>query len=266
MKSMSRTSGDGEGRSARSVLLVVVLAIGLLAGPLWVEVLHLDDRVYRYERVEVATQGGTIEYVSDANDPGVAISEDIACSGAIVSRTCYLERGLIGNRTAPTSRYTSGNVSGRSIESEYRFVAGSEAVYRVAAVLNRSQGFVVENGSVRPVDEDSASNERVLYRVDLDLERVSTTTVLDSVSVDVKDVAPPVREAARTGSVRTYSPVEVTETPVKLDDGSIYRVHLAAQYGPPETGRTAVLLLRYLAPLAGLLLGYSVLRGFLRAG
>lgn len=253
-------SGDDEGRSTRSALLVAVLIVGLVAGPLWVEVLHLDDRRYRYEGTEVAIQNGTIDYVPGATEPGVPISADIACSGGIASRTCHLERGLIGNQTVPTSQYTSGDPT--SVESEYRFVAGPEAVYRVETVLNRSQGYVVRNGSVKPVENDSEVTERVLYRVELTLARASPTTVLERVSVDVSTVDPPVQEAARTGSVRTFRPVDIPQTPVKLTDGSVYRVSLVAEHGPPETGRTAVLLLRYVAPVAGLLLGYSVLKGF----
>lgn len=259
---MSPETGADGPSSGLTVVLLAVLAVGLIAGPLWVEVLHLDDQVYRYERAAVTTQGGTIDYATDANDPGVPISEQVACTGAITSRACYLERSLTGNSTAPTSRYTSGNVSGSAVESDYRYVAGDGATYRVIAVLNRSQGYVVENGSVRPVDADSGSNEDVLYRVELALEQVSPETVLDRVTVDVDDVDSPVRTAARTGSVRTHSPVDVPATPVELDDGSTYRVYLAAQHDPPATGRTAVVLLRYVAPLVGLALGYSVLKRY----
>jgi hypothetical protein len=256
---MSGTPRADESHSFGTVLLLVLLAVALLAGPLWVEVAHFDDTTYRYERAEVTQQGGTIGYAADAADPGVAISEAVACSGPIDTRACHLERGLIGNRTAPTSRFTSGNVSGEAVESPYRFVAGSEAVYRVDAVLNRSQGYVVDEGSVRPVDEDSDSTDRTLYRVELALEPVSPATVLDRISADVGDVAPPIREAARTGDVRRYASVDAPVELVRLDDGTIYRVYLAAKSGPPEDLDSVVFLLRYLAPLAGLVLGYRVL-------
>lgn len=256
---MSRPNGERAGQSIWSLSLLAVIAVGLLAGPLWVEVAHLDDRVYEYERVEVTTQGGTIQY--EVDDPGVQISEDIACSGAIVSRACYLERGLIGNATVPTSKYSN---TGSSIDSKYRFVAGSEATYEVDSVLNRSQGYIVENWSVKAVEEDAYPDDRVLYRVELDLEQVSSQTVLEQVSVDVESLDKPVREAARTGSVRTYSPAENPATPVKLEDGSIYRVYLTAEYGPPESARLAVVLLRYVAPIAGLIIGYPVLKRLLQ--
>lgn len=238
-------------------LLLALLAVGLLAGPLWVEALHLDDRVYRYERAEVSVQDGTIEYASA--DPGVAISDHVLCTGVIDTRACYLEQSLIGNRTVPTSRYTSGSAFGP--DSDYRYVAGPEGVYEVDVRLNRSQGYVVENGSVRAVDEESVPADRVLYRVELDLREVDAQRILDRVSADVDRVETPVREAARSGSVRTYRPVDVPETPVKLENGTAYRVYLAAQHDPPETTRTGVLLLRYLAPVAGILLGYSLLTG-----
>lgn len=260
---MGRWRRDDGGRSLGSAVLVVLLAVGLIAGPVWVEVLHLDDREYRYERVEVTAGDGTIEYAPDANHPAVPISEDVACSGLVVARSCYLERGLIGNGSVPTSMYTSGD-DPPSVESTYRFVAGPEAVYRVETVLDRSQGYVVENGSVRPVDEDADPDGPVRYRVELTLERVPAATALERVSVDVDDVDPPVREAARTGSVRTYRAVDVPATPVKLADGSYYRVHRAAERGPTETERRTAVLLRYLAPAAGLLLGYRGLKGLSR--
>lgn len=257
---MSQSDGGESGWPSAKTLLLALLAIGLVAGPLWVEALHLDDTAYRYERAEVSVQEGTIEYVSD--DPGVDISDRIACTGAIDTRVCYLEQSLIGNQTVPTGRYTSENLSGGSIESEYRYVAGQDGVYEVDTWLNRSQGYVVENGSIRAVDEGTVPENRVLYRVELDLEAVDAGWVLDRVSVDVDRVEQPVREAARRGSVRTDRPVDVPETPVKLVDGSTYRVYLAAQHGPPESAGTAVFLLRYLAPLAGLFLGYSLLSGW----
>lgn len=254
---MSQSDG-GSGRfPSRRTVLLALLAIGLLAGPLWVEALHLDDRVYRYERAEVTVQDGTIDYV--AEDPGVTISDRVLCTESIDSRVCYLEQALIGNGTVPTSRYTSGNASGP--DSSYRYVAGPEGVYEVDVGLNTSQGYVVENGSLRPVEDGSVPENRVLYRVYLSLEAVDAQRVLERVSTDVDRVEPPVREAARTGSVRTYRPVDMPESLVTLENGSTYRVYLAAHHGPPERARTAVLLLRYLAPIAGLLLGYSLLAG-----
>ncbi len=256
---MSQSAGkDSEWLSAR-MLLLALLAVGLVAGPLWVEALHLDDRVYRYDRAEVSVQDGAIDYVPEGDPPGVSISEDIRCTGVIETRACYLEQALIGNRTIPTARYTNDNPSGP--DSEYRFVAGPEGVYEVDVGLNKSQGYVVENGSIRATEEGSVPEDRVLYRVELDLEAVDAGWALERVSVDLDRVEPAVREAARSGSVRTYRPIDVPETPVKLENGSTYRVYLAAQHGPPESARTGVLLLRYLAPLAGLLLGYSLLSG-----
>lgn len=243
---------------SRRTLLLALLAIGLLAGPLWVEALHLDDQVYRYERAEVTVQEGTIDYVA-ADDPGVEISHQVLCTGAIDTRVCYLEQALIGNRTVPTNRYTSGSANGP--DSAYRYVAGSEGVYKVDVRLNRSQAYVVENGSIRAVEEESVPENRVLYRVELALDAVDAERVLERVSVDVDRVEPPVREAARSGSVRTDRPLDVPENPVELENGSTYRVYLVAHHGPPERARTAVLLLRYLAPVAGILLGYSLLTG-----
>lgn len=245
-------------------ILLALIATMLLLGPVWVEIFHLDDRVYRYERAEVVTDGNTIQYASEANDPGVAISDDIACSAAVTSRSCYLERGLIGNRTAPTSKYTSGNAGPVSIESPYRYVIGQQAIYSVETVLNDSQGYIVENGSVKPIEKDSSPNDRILYRVELDLQQVSPAHVLDRVTLDVGDVDGPIQEAARTGSVKTYQQLDIPQTSVKLDDGSIYRVYLAATHGPPETAQTAVVFLRFLAPLAGLFLGYAALKRFHR--
>lgn len=249
------------GIPSRGTLLRVLLVVALLAGPLWVSVLHLDDPTVRYERAAVAATNGTIEYVNGSNDArGAPISDDLACSGFHIERSCYFERSLVGEGTVQTSVYTTGpDAPDGAITAPYEFVQGTEAVYRPVVVLDRSQAYVIEDGEVRPVPNASAV-ERPRWRVQLDLERVSPDAALDSVAVSADSTDPAVQEAARTGSATIYTVREPPATPVKLEDGSYYRVFIAEQYSPPETNRSAVVILRYLAPIAGLVLGYRILR------
>lgn len=252
--SPAESGGRIDGRTRTFLMALLVLA--LLAGPLWVEVFHLHDPVYTYERAEVTVATGTIDYASDIDDPTVAISDEILCTDPVSPRACTLERTLVGGNTIPADIYHRGSGTPDPFEQDYEYVATRGGIYRPTAISNRSQAYIIENGGVRQVENGTTDDP--FYRVDLTLERVDALSALEAVSVPVDSVGPVTREAARSGSATAHSDVDIAETPVRLEDGTYYRVYLSQQNGPSETAGTAVFLLRFVAPLGGLVLGTRV--------
>ena len=244
---------DGNTRT----LLLALLVLALLAGPLWVEVLHLNDPTYRYERAEVTVVTGTIEYASEIDDPAVAISDDILCTDPVSTRACALERTLVDGGSVPADVYHRGPGTPDVFEEDYEYVATRGGIYRPTAVTNRSQAYVIENGGARRV-ENGTAGEDAFYRVELTLERADAPAALEDVSVPIDSVGPVTREAATSGSATTHRDIDIPETPVRLEDGTYYRVYLNEKRGPPATVGTAVFLLRFGAPLAGLVLAWRV--------
>lgn len=250
---MPPAESDGRFDGRTRTLLLVLLVLALLAGPLWVEVLHLNDPTYTYERTEVTAGTGTVEYASDIDDPAVTISEEILCTSPMSARACTLERTLVNGNTIPADIYHRGSGTPDPFEQDYEYVATRTGIYRPTAITNRSQAYVIENGGVRQVENGTTDDP--FYRVELTLERVDAPSALEDVSVPVDSVGPVTREAARSGSATAHSDIDIPETPVRLDDGTYYRVYLSQQNRPPETVGTAVFLLRFVAPLVGLVLG-----------
>lgn len=255
---MSRAQGRFEALSPRVRALVLgLLVLVLLAGPLWVEALHLTDHRFVYERAEVTATGGTVEYASDADVPhDVELSEDILCTDPLSVRACVLEQALVGNESVPADLYHSGPDDPDAIEHEYEYVRTRSAIYRPSTRTNRSQAYVVDNG-IRAV-ENASEYENPLYRVELTLTKVNAAEALADVAVEGDSAGPVAREVVRTGSVTTYAPATVPQTPIAADDGRYYRVYLEAKRAPPENVGELVFLLRFVAPLAGLALGYRL--------
>jgi len=96
-----------------------------------------------------------------------------------------------------------------------------------------------------------------MYRVDLSLTSVDPEDVLYWVSlgVDSDQVPPAVAETAQDGHTTTQEHVDVPETPVRLDDGTYYRVYQERGVDDPSTAENALSSsLTYIAPLLGLYL------------
>lgn len=245
-------------RSKIRVLGTLLLVLALLAGPIWVEAIHLADPTYTYDRAEVAVSGDTIEYVGEDVPHDVALSEDILCTAPVSVRACYLERTLVGNQSAPADIYHRGPGSTSAIQQEYEYVRARQAIYRPTTRTNRSQPYVIEDGAVRAVP-NASTVENPFYRVELTLTPVDPTQALDDVAVSVEGTDPVVREVVRTGSSNTHDPVAIPQTPVRADDGSYYRVYLLERQDPSDTVGQAVFLLRFVAPLLGLALSARLL-------
>lgn len=223
--------------------LLAVLALVLLAAPLWAPSLHLGDPTYRYERAEVVINDTSIEYANETGVPyETPISDDVACSSGWEVRACAFERLLVENRTIPTRVYSSNpNDETRrwsSFEDRYHSVLLNDTVYRVTYVTN-----------------SSAPRSDGMYRVDMSLEPASPERVLEHVSMRAEsdDVPPVVAEAARSGEAQAPREVAVPDTPIRLDDGTYYRVYRVRWSDDPSPiARALDFFLTYVAPLVGL--------------
>lgn len=230
---------------------LVVVAIGLLAAPLWVPALHLSDPDVRYERTEVVTDGSGIEYANETAVPsGTPISDEIACSDAWEMRPCAFERLLLENRTVPTRVRSTSPGKTEPIPTDryrYQYVRIDDAIYEPTYVAN---------GSAR---RDGTSP------VELGLERVAPEEALRSVSrpVSSEDAPSAVAAAVRSGDTRTAHEIDVPATPIRVEedgDEAYYRVYEAERSDPVPARGTFVSMLTVLAPLPGLWLLWRLSR------
>lgn len=236
-------SAAGPLTPARRDALLALVALALLAGPLWAPALDLGEPTYRYERLEVTTDGNGVQYANESAVPTrPPISDAIACSGGFETRACAFERLVLENRTVPTDVHTNNpnlNLQRDGLD-RYQYVRVSDAVYEPTYVPNRS-----------------ARNDDGWYRVDLGLEAVDPDEALERVSLRVDSDAVPstVAEAARDGEATARREVDVPATPIRLADGTYYRVYEADRSGPgPPVPRALDGFLRYVAPFVALYL------------
>lgn len=232
---------DGPLTPARRDALLVIVALGLLAAPLWVPALHLDDPQYRYESVAVETDGARMGFATEPTDPLLGISDRIACAGERWGRACVFEHYVAANNTVPTRIFASRERGFRDdvLSHRYDYVWLNGTVYRVGAAPNDT---VTGHGG---------------HRLDLALRPVAADRALDFVSVDADEVPPPVRRTARTGTATGYVE-DLPSTTIELDDGTYRRVHIANTSYPADHESGTESLLTFGLPLVGLgLLGRS---------
>lgn len=232
-------SSERRSDAVRQGIPLALIAVGLLAAPLTVSVLHVGEPTYRYERLEVTTNGTNVKYATERDVPfETPISEEIACAGSWEVRACAFERLLLDDRTVTTETYSSNLDRTRlPVEERYRYVRINDTVYEVGYVTNAS-----------------ARREGGMYRVELALERTAPDRALRSVSLPVTsdDLSQTVAAAARTGEASASREIDVPETPIRLEDGTYYRVYQTERVEPSPGARGARLLLTYIAPLFGL--------------
>lgn len=234
----------------RDILLAVV-ALTLLVAPLWVPAINIGDSTYTYARAQIVLDDEDgITYANETEGPfWKYISKDIGCSISRDVRPCAFERYLAANNTVPTEVYTNNPDAPHEMATErYRYVQVDGSVYETSYVGNRS-----------------VQNDAGLYRLDLALELASPADVLRAVSRDVSaehvDVAPVVVEAAKEGEATSHHEVEVPQTPMRLDDGTYYRVYTAESSDAAPMAQ----FLRIVLPIAGPLIGlFIVFRLFQR--
>lgn len=224
---------------------VALLAICLLTVPVVTAFLDVGEPTYRYERVEVTTDGSSVEYADESAAPDrTPVDGAIACaeSGpyAWEVRACTFEESVLENGTVPTefSYGAPGRVPLPFHPERYRYVSLNGTVYETVYVANESA----------PRDDG--------YRIDLTLEPASPEAALEHASYDVtsREVSSTAAEAARTGDATTLRKATVPDRPIRLEDGSYYRVFLAGEIEPSKPARNLRPVLTYLAPLAGIAL------------
>ena len=240
----------------RRDLVLALVGLALVTAPFWIGQFDLDDPRYTYERTAVTTDNGTIEYANAGDSAAVSgpISEDIGCLrgfdlGEI--RYCTIEGSIATNETTVTIAYTSDSEPDslhRTMGSgSYRYLAVNGGIYVQTVRVDRSAG-----------GNESAAR----YPVYLDLERADPEAALEDVSIERSsaDVSPTVARAAETGSETTRSEIEVPQQPIRLEDGSYYRVYLEETTEPTSTETLLSLLARFVAPISGLVLFANVFR------
>ncbi|OLZ41846.1 hypothetical protein A6E15_13020 [Natrinema saccharevitans] len=224
-------------------VFLALVAVGLLTSPALMVLLDVGERTYRYERVEVTTDGSSVEYADESAAPDrTPVDGAIACaeSGpyAWEVRACTFEESVLENGTVPTefSYGAPGRVDLPFHPERYRYVSLNGTVYETTYVANESA----------PRDDG--------YRIDLTLDPSSPEAALEHASHDVtaREVSSTAAEAARTGDATTLRKATVPDRPIRLEDGTYYRVYLAEEIEPSETTRNQILVLTALASLSGL--------------
>lgn len=228
--------------TARRDGVLAILAFALLTAPLWTPALSLGNPTYQYERLEVTADDAKIQYANESAVPSrTPISDEIACSGWDEARACAFERLLLENQTVPTTvRTNNPNMFPGGAEERYRFVIVDDDVYEPTYAPNRS-----------------AQTDDGWYRVDLDIERTDANEVLRRVSlqVDSNSVPAAVADAVRDGEATTRHEVDVPETPIRLENGTYYRVYEADwSDDAPPIHHALNWFLRYVAPFVALYL------------
>jgi len=252
--------------SHRREAFAALVAVGLLAGPVWIPSLHLDDPTYQYERVRVTVEGSGVAVANtSAAPPRTMVSDEIACSG-YSSRVCAFERRLARNHTVLTEVYASS--PGERTDTfaagpdRYDYVLIDDTIYETTTLANRSRVYVVADGTVYQKGEapEGVPTSGDLYRNELSLRRVSPATALADVSRDPETVPAPIGRAAETGSGVAHHRLDVPQTPIRTEDGTYYRVYLADWRGPIlESGWIETLLVLG-APMAGLFVLFRLRR------
>lgn len=238
---------DGKVPAAFRDGTLAVVALLLLAAPLWVPAVDLGEPRYQYERAQVVVdETDGVTFANETKPPfGTHVSDDIGCSVPADTRTCAFERHLASNNTVPTAAYVTGpDATPRMPAERYRFVQVEGSLYETTYVANES------------------ARRGGQYRVDLALEPVEPAAALREVardaSSDSADVPAVAVTAAKQGEATARREVAVPRTPLRLADGTYYRVYLADSRAPHPATRYLGGLLPIYGPLFGLAGAYRL--------
>lgn len=220
----------------------LILALALLAGPLWAPVLHLGQPTYTHKRARVVVGGDDgLKYASRTGTlVTTPISVEIGCSIPEDARTCAFERYLANNHTV---RLGASSDNPNLTEqwpgyNRYQYVLVNGSAYVPVATPNRS-----------------ASNGGGWYPLDLALRPVPLDDAIRYVSLNATaqsaQIPPPVLEAATEGVGHAHEQVDVPQTPIRVANGTYYRVYDAGRTDPTVLSSAADFLLTYVAPAVG---------------
>ena len=232
--------------------LLVVLAVGLLLGPIWIPVFDLGEPTYRYERVRITVGGETgLAYANNTSHQVTTtpISDDIGCSVPDEIRICTLEQ-YAANNTVFAGFTSNPSYTPRSLGTErYRYVLLNGTAYATSYVPNRS-----------------VQTDQGLYRLELGLEAESLDDVLQEVSLNTTsqrtEIPPVIYQAATDGHGESHRRVEGLQTPIRVANGTYYRVYFAGGTEASPVGQFLGDVLPVGAPVVGLLALYVLSRRF----
>ena len=235
-------------RTHRRVALgLVVLGLLCCSAPVWIGFFQVDEPVSVYERAQVTTDDGRIEFVDRPSRAvqHVEISSDLGCTIGNEdwpSRLCYHESAIATNGAEPIVGWTDDPNEDPWIRSQYSYVQLNGSVYDQTASVGEAR---------RQSSGDTAS----VYPIVLDLERVDPETALRELSIRSTDEDVPgvVSDTAVTGRVRAQRRVDVPRQPILTPDGRYYRVYLRSTESPPLLDGVLYTFARLFAPVIGLL-------------
>lgn len=191
--------------------LTVVLALLLIAVPIWAPALDVTGADYRYEVADLSTEDGKL--VVDA--PRGSYIEDvdgIDCfdRSSDFARRCFYDGGALdGNVTGVNPSIV--RVTGYAGDELTRKARTDEYVMLGDEIYRRSTTFV-------------AANESVGMTVELGVERVEPATALEDVARDEDRVSDAAKRAIREGSITTDEPIEDANEVLAVD-GDYYVVY-----------------------------------------
>jgi hypothetical protein len=199
--------------------LTVVLALLLIAVPIWAPALDVTGADYRYEVADLSTEDGKL--VVDA--PQGSYIEDvdgIDCFDRSLdfARRCLYDGGALdGNVTGvnPNVIRVSGPVAGDELT---RRTGSDEYVMLGDEIHRRSTTFV-------------SANESTGVIVELGVDRVDPAMALDDVARAEDRVSDAAKRAVREGSITTDEPIADANEVLALD-GDYYVVYEAGRSSP----------------------------------
>jgi len=198
--------------------LTVLLALLLIAVPIWAPPLSVTGPTYEYQVATLSTGDGKL-VVENAEGSDLDGVEGIDCFDRSFDfpRRCLYDGGALdGNVTGVNpnivgvSGPTAGDQLTRTVSDEY--VMLGDEIYR------RSTTFV-------------EANESVGTTVKLGVERVDPATALEDVAREEEYVSDAAKRAVRQGSIRTDEPIDDADE-VLLIDGEYYVVYERRQSIP----------------------------------
>lgn len=234
------------GPRLRRDILLGLLALTLLTAPLWVGVLGMGETEYTYERAEVTATDTGLEYVEpDEVPPDLPISDAVECTGWDYDiRICTLEAKVL-EEPIETEVYTSNpNLTPAAPVTQgdnYQYIQMDDGIYE-------------------PSLDSNSSTQRSdgMYPVKLDLNPVAAADALEQVSLDPDNAPSVVAETAQAGTTTTTESVDVTETPLIVEDKTYYRVYQDGRNTASTADENLAYLLTYLGPLVGLFIVLNI--------
>ena len=189
--------------------LTVLLALLLIAVPIWAPPLDVTGPDYRYQAAELSTQDGKLAVDVPDGDP-LDGAEGIDCFHRSFDfpRRCLYDGGALDGNVTGVNPNVLG-VSGPAAAGELTRRTGDEYVMLGDVIYRRTTTFVDANASVG-------------LTVELGVERVDPSTALEDVAhEEVSDAA---RTAIEDGSVTTNEPIADANAVLAVDD-SYYVVY-----------------------------------------